>query len=94
MEKFIEKTGRTTDEAIAAALAELRLEREDVTVQVMQLPKSGFLGIGAVPAKVRVTYFVPDEPKPVAPVQPKAEKPAAPKARRKSRGTQSGEPLG
>ncbi len=84
MEKFIEKTGRTTDEAIAAALAELRLEREDVTVQVMQLPKSGFLGIGAVPAKVRVTYFVPDEPKPVAPVQPKVEKPAAPKPEKKA----------
>ena len=80
MEKFIEKTGRTTDDAIAAALAELRLEREDVTVQVLQLPKSGFLGIGAVPAKVRVTYFVPDEPKPQKPAEPKVQKPAEPKA--------------
>ena len=85
MEKYIEKTGRTTDDAIAAALAELHLEREDVTVEVLQLPKTGFLGFGAAPAKVRVGYQVPDEPAP-APVKeekpaPKAEKPApAPKA--------------
>ena len=75
MEKFIEKTGRTTDDAIAAALAELRLEREDVTVEVLQLPKSGFLGFGAVPAKVRVGFVVPDEPKAEAPKQPKQDKP-------------------
>ena len=79
MEKYIEKTGRTTDDAIAAALAELHLEREDVTVEVLQLPKTGFLGFGAAPAKVRVSYQVLEEPAP-APVkeeQPqKAEKPA------------------
>ena len=79
MEKYIEKTGRTTDDAIAAALAELHLEREDVTVEVLQLPKTGFLGFGAAPAKVRVSYQVPEEPAP-APVKEerpqKAEKPA------------------
>ena len=68
MEKYIEKTGRTTDDAIAAALAELHLEREDVTVEVLQLPKTGFLGFGAAPAKVRVSYQVPEEPAP-APVK-------------------------
>ena len=89
MEKFIEKTGRSTDDAIAAALAELHLDREEVTVEVLQLPKSGFLGFGAAPAVVRVGYQVPDEPAP-APVKaeepvraekaPKAEKPQQPKA--------------
>ena len=87
MEKYIEKTGRSTDDAIAAALAELHLEREDVTVEVLQLPKSGFLGFGSAPAVVRVGYQVPDAPAPVKaeplakpaqpkPAQPKAEKPA------------------
>ena len=73
MEKFIEKTGRTTDDAIAAALAELHLEREDVTVEVLQLPKTGFLGFGAAPAVVRVGYQVPDEPTPAPVKAPKAE---------------------
>ena len=79
MEKYIEKTGRTTDDAIAAALAELHLEREDVTVEVLQLPKTGFLGFGAAPAIVRVGYQVPEEPAP-APVKEerpgRTEKPA------------------
>ena len=72
MEKYLEKTGRTTDDAIAAALAELHLEREEVTVEVLQLPKSGFLGIGASPAVIRVSYQVEDEPVPA----PAVEKPA------------------
>ena len=76
MEKYIEKSGRTTDDAIAAALAELHLTREDVTVEVLQLPKSGFLGFGAAPARVRVGYQVPDEPAPVKAEEPrKAEEP-------------------
>ena len=73
MEKFIEKTGRSTDDAIAAALAELHLEREDVTVEVLQLPKTGYLGFGAAPAVVRVGYQVPDEPTPAPVKAPKAE---------------------
>ena len=72
MEKYIEKTGRTTDDAIAAALAELHLEREDVTVEVLQLPKTGFLGFGAAPAVVRVGYQTEEEPAP-APVDEEAE---------------------
>ncbi len=78
MEKYLEKTGRTTDDAIAAALAELHLEREEVTVEVLQLPKSGFLGIGASPAVIRVSYQVEDEPAPAPAVEKpvKTEKPA------------------
>lgn len=71
MIKYLEKTGRTEDEAIAAALAELGMDRDDVSVTVVERAKSGFLGIGASPAVVRVEYEAPDEPvveeaKPVA----------------------------
>lgn len=62
MIKSLEKTGRTEEEAIAAALQELGLERDDVSVTVVERAKSGFLGIGAAPAVVRVEYEAPDEP--------------------------------
>ena len=56
MEKSIITTGKTIDDAVEAALAQLGLTRDDVSYQVISLPKSGFFGIGAVPAKVQVTY--------------------------------------
>ena len=67
MEKTIVATGKTIDAAVEAALAQLGLERENVSVQVLQQAKAGFLGFGAQPAKVQVTYEAPDEPKPAAP---------------------------
>lgn len=91
MLKYIDTTGRNEEDAIAAALAQLKLDRDDVSVEILERAKSGFLGIGSSPAKVRVTYEVPDEEeiqeKPVlvpekeepAPVEepPAAEEPAA-----------------
>ena len=85
MEKSIITTGKTIDAAVETALAQLGLTRDDVTYQVITLPKSGFLGIGAVPAKVQVTYEAPDlKPAPKAEA-PKSQaepvrKPEAPKA--------------
>ena len=89
MEKFIVATGKTMDLAIAAALEQLGMDRDSVSVEVLENPRSGFLGIGATPAKVKVTYEVPDEapeapapalssasrsrPKKAAPVQEAAE---------------------
>ena len=61
MEKFITATGKTIDLAIEAALEQLKMDRDSVSVEVLDPPKSGFLGIGAQPAKVKVTYEVPDE---------------------------------
>ncbi len=61
MEKFITTTGKTIDLAVAAALEQLQLDRDSVSVEVLEYPKSGFLGIGAAPAKVKVTYEAPDE---------------------------------
>ena len=56
MRKFIETTGRSEEDAIAAALFQLGLERDDVSVEVVERAKSGFLGFGSSPAKVRVSY--------------------------------------
>ena len=61
MRKWIETTGRSEEDAIAAALFQLGLDRDDVSVEVIERAKSGFLGFGAQPAKVQVTYEVPDE---------------------------------
>lgn len=66
MEKYIITTGKSIDLAINAALAELHLDRDAVSVEVLENARSGFLGIGASPAKVKVTYEVPD-PKPAEP---------------------------
>lgn len=95
MEKTLVTSGKTIDLAIESALAQLGLDRDSVSVQVLQQAKSGFLGFGAQLAKVQVTYEAPDEapqapkvalssasrkPK-AAPAAPKAEaKPEAPKA--------------
>ena len=75
MEKSIITTGKTIDAAVEAALAQLGLTRDDVTYQVITLPKSGFLGIGSVPAKVQVTYEAPDLRPAVKAEEKKAEKP-------------------
>ncbi len=60
MTKFIEVTGKTEEEAIASALAQLDMSRDDVSVEILERAKSGFLGIGANPALVRVSYEVVD----------------------------------
>lgn len=87
MQKFIETTGDTRDAAIAAALKQLGMDRDDVSVEVLDNGKKGFLGIGATPARVRVTYEVPDEPvkkeEPVHMPVEKAEKPAKAEAEKK-----------
>lgn len=76
MIKSYEKSGKTEEEAIAAALRDLGLSRDDVSVEILERAKSGFLGIGAVQAVVRVQYET-DEPE-AAPAP--AAAPAAPKA--------------
>ena len=61
MREFIDVTGKTEDEAIAKALAQLGLDRDDVSVEILERAKSGFLGIGSSPAKVRVKYGPEEE---------------------------------
>ena len=60
MEKTIITSGKTIDLAIESALTQLGLDRDSVSVMVLQQAKAGFLGFGAQPAKVQVTYEVPD----------------------------------
>ena len=66
MEKSIIVTGKTIDLAIEKALAQLALDRDSVSVQVLAQAKAGFLGIGAQEAKIQVSYEAPD-PVPEAP---------------------------
>ena len=74
MREFIDVTGKNEEEAINKALAQLGMDRDDVSVEILERAKSGFLGIGSCPAKVRVSYG-PEEEEVVAPApQPKVEK--------------------
>ena len=57
---YIDVTGKTEEEAIQNSLAQLGMDRDDVSVEILERAKSGFLGMGAKPARVRVTYG-PDE---------------------------------
>ena len=58
---YIDVTGKTEDEAISNALRQLGLERDDISVEILERAKSGFLGLGSQPAKIRVTYGVSEE---------------------------------
>ena len=74
--KFIDMTGKTEDEAISKALKELGLDRDDVSVEILERAKSGFLGLGSCPAKVRVSYGPEEEESaPVVEVAPVVEQP-------------------
>ena len=47
-------TAKTVEEAIELACGRIGLPREEVEIEIIDLPKKGFFGIGAQPAKVRV----------------------------------------
>lgn len=70
----------TVDRAIEKALTELHMDRDAVSVEVIEMGRKGFLGIGASDAKIRVTYEVPDEAKPAEKPAAKVEEKPAPKA--------------
>ena len=72
MEKTIVSTGKTIDLAVEAALNQLGLDRDSVSVMVLQQAKSGFLGFGAQPAKVQLSYEVPDPVEEKVPEKPKS----------------------
>ena len=61
MEKTLIASGKTIELAKEAALTQLNLKEDDlISYEVLSLPKAGFLGFGAQPAKVMVKYEVPD----------------------------------
>ena len=87
--QYLDMTGRTEEEAVQKALRQLGLDRDDVSVEVLERAKSGFFGFGASPAKVRVTYGLEEEEPviPAAPPQPAPKKSAPapePKPERRS----------
>ncbi len=93
MQKYVEATGKTEEAAIESALRTLGLDRDDVSVEILERAKSGFLGIGSSPAKVKVTYEAPDEPEEVLPPQePKAEEPVAAAVATREETIQAGRP--
>ena len=70
-------TGKTVDEATEAALAQLGLSMDEVTVEVLELPQKKFFK--TIPAKVKVTVDADKDAEQAAPAAP-AVKPAAPAA--------------
>ena len=93
---YIDVTGKTEEEAIRKGLEQLGMDRDDVSVEILERAKSGFLGIGSSPARVRLTYGPEEAPvaepspvvkpvvqKPAAEKEQKPTKPAAPKAAEK-----------
>ena len=91
MREFIDVTGKTEEEAIQNALRQLGLDRDDVSVEILERAKSGFLGLGSCPAKVRVSYGPEEEEEaPAAPAsepqeERQEERPKPPKAEKKPR---------
>ncbi len=55
--QVIEITAKTKEEAIEIALKELGVDRGEVEIDVVSAGKSGILGIGSEPARVRVTLL-------------------------------------
>jgi len=54
--RTLEKKGKSTDEAVKAALNELNCEIDDVEVEILEESSKGFMGVfGNRPALVRVT---------------------------------------
>ena len=81
--RYSEKWGDSIESAVALALQDLKLTRDQVTVTVLEEPSKGFFGIGSKLAKVRVEEIIvpqpKEEPKP-APQPVQKEKPAEKKA--------------
>jgi len=61
MQKSIEVSGRTVEEAIETALMQLDLARDDVSVEIIEQAKVGFLGLKSTPAIVKVLFDVKED---------------------------------
>ena len=73
-------TGKTTDLAIEKGLAEHALDRDEVSVEIVEMPSKGPFGIGAKEAKVKLSVTVPDE-KPAKKPRPENKQKKAPAAK-------------
>ena len=69
---FVEKTGKSVDEAVAAALEELKITADEAVIEVLEEGKRGFFGFGRKDARVRVS--VKEAPAAVENIAAPAEK--------------------
>ncbi len=74
----IEVSAPTIEKAINQALEQLGAQQDDVTIEVLNTPRAGVLGLGARQARVRVTRRAPEgassgvtSPPPAPPAAPK-----------------------
>ncbi len=58
MKKEILAVGKTVEAALASAEKQLGVGADSLKYEVITMPKKGFLGIGEVPAKIKVSYEV------------------------------------
>ena len=91
MQKKAEFSAPTVDRAIEKALAQLGLDRDSVSVEVLSIGRKGFLGIGASDAKISVTFEAPDEVQKIRETRPEPVEKPAPKAE-KTEKTEKNEP--
>lgn len=63
MDRVVEKTAKTVEEAVNEALQELEATKEQVEIEVIEEPTKGLLGIGAKPAIVKVFLKSNDDEK-------------------------------
>jgi len=61
MSKTVKKSAKTVQEAIALALAELKLSEDEATVEILEEGSKGLFGLGAKDAVVQVTANVSPE---------------------------------
>ena len=54
MRKEIIVTAKSVEQAVEIGAYELKMDKDDVTFEVLELPKKGFLGLGSTEAKVKV----------------------------------------
>lgn len=91
MKREVVATGKDIDEAIDSALIELGVDRDEASVEIIDVPSRGFLGLGRCPARVRVWVGEDEEPAP-APAPAPASAPVkkeAPAPAKKERGERS-----
>lgn len=81
MQKFIDVSGKSESDALEKALRQLNLMRDEVSVELVERAKAGFLGIGASPAVMRIYYQEDESVNKGAPESP-APKQAAQKAQK------------
>jgi len=76
--KEIITSAKTVDEAIEKAVQELGVDRDLIEIEILNAPTSGFLGIGAKPARILARY---DVKKPEEETSAPKKEAKAPKAR-------------